>query len=181
MSDLQQQNEERESESDLTAARWFEGFSRVTSRRGLLAEAGQVLLRILGVSLLPLLPVDRAFGQSQNCSDGTYCGQYGAFCKSCCGDGPLGGSCPRCLYKSASWSFCCCSGTCPNVTKNMVTYWDCCGIKPGYTAAQTAACQGSWCRRAPRQPYWCGGQPNSTYRCTIVSVGGSCPTCLNHC
>ena len=182
MSDLQQHNEQHESQIDAAAAKWFEGFSRVTSRRGFLARAGQVMLRMLGVSLIPLLPVDRAFGQSQNCSEAAYCGQYGAFCKSCCGDGPHATSCPRCLFQATSWTFCCCFGTCPNVTQRLVSYYDCCGVKPGFTVSQTLACQGSWCRRAAPQPYWCGSYPSSTYRCTIVSVSSTpCSNCLNRC
>jgi hypothetical protein len=183
MSDLQQHNEEGESQIDVAAAKWFESFSKVTSRRGFVARAGQVMLKILGVSLVPLLPVDRAFGQSQNCNgDPAYCGQYGAFCKSCCGDPALATSCPRCLFKAHSWTFCCCFGSCPNVIQRLVTYYDCCGVQPGYTASQTAACEGAWCLRAPPQQYWCMPYPNSTYRCTIVSVSStSCTNCLNRC
>ena len=165
---------------DSAASRVLTAFSQTTSRRGLLAAAGRLLLKVAGVSVIPLLPVDRVFAQSQNCTgDWQYCGQYGAFCKSCCGQSAQIFSCPQCLYTGAAWTRCCCpANSCTNGNGYLVSYKDCCGVRPGWTSTQTAGCAGSWCRRNVPQPYWCGSYPSSTYRCTVISVGGPCTGCV---
>jgi hypothetical protein len=165
---------------DDVASRLLTNFSQRMSRRGLLAASGRLLLRIAGVSMIPLLPVDRVFAQSQNCSgDWQYCGQYGNFCKSCCGQSAHVFTCPQCLYTGAAWTRCCCpSNSCTNGQGTLISYKDCCGVKSGYTSAQTAECTGSFCARNVLQPTWCGSYPGSTYRCTVISVGAPCTGCV---
>jgi hypothetical protein len=183
MSNLSYDSEDENHPLDLNVAKVLGDFAQTTSRRGMLAVAGRTLLKILGISLLPLLPVDRIFAQNQNCSDDwQYCWQWGAFCAACCGSSkPYILSCPKCLYAGSSWSHCCCAPSCPSGKGYTVSYTDCCGLVPGYTQQAANACEGAWCKRAGvGQPYWCGSEFNSaTYRCTFTHVDTStmCSPC----
>jgi hypothetical protein len=183
MEEIKESSQEDDQPIDAGTARLLTTFSALTSRRGVLAAGGRILLRIAGVSLLPLLPVDRVFASAiPNCDDDwEYCGIYGAFCKACCGHtGYEIDVCPPCLYKASSWTVCCCNA-CGSKQGRYVSYSDCCGLKPGYTTAQAQACSGTFCTRGCQQPYWCGSYPSATYRCTIITVGATCSGCQYRC
>ena len=175
-------NEQRKNSLDTGVARALSVFAQRRSRRGLLAASGKLLLRALGVSIVvPLLPIDRAFAQVQNCDgEWQYCGQWGNFCKACCGVGAQATTCPPCLYQGQSWTTCCCVPACP-AGGHYVSYYDCCGAKGRYAASARNACMGHFCGRNPvHQPYWCGpSYPSSSYKCTVVSV--STTACNNNC
>lgn len=181
MPDRAERRTEQAHPVDAGAAKVLSGFAQGTSRRGLFAMAGRLLLRIIGVSLVPLLPVDRVFAQAQNCNDPTYCGQWGNFCAACCGQSAQVSSCPACLYPGAAWSACCCFPACPQPVGHCVSYQDCCGLRPGFTPSQAAACKGAFCGKNPvPQQFWCGSAgASSTYQCTIVRVDlfNTCDPC----
>lgn len=145
------------------------------SRRGLLATVGKAALRLAGLSILPMLPVDRAFAAVGNCAtDYRLCGMCGNFCKDCCSQTASLYSCPSCTQVGSSWSACCCTSSCPS-TCRMISYTDCCGTSSGFTASQAAACQDSAnCTNGCPQPVWCGGVGGDVYRCTVISVGALC-------
>jgi hypothetical protein len=177
---------------DLVTAKALSTFSQTTSRRGALALGGRLLLRALGVSMIPLLPLDRVFAQNtggnptdQNCADWQYCGIHGFFCTACCGlSTPAITACPPCTNTTKHWSTCCCCDSCAAGKGFTVSYIDCCGLnnpkppaKPVWTLAQAEACQNKnsnsgapgECKNATTWN-WCG-VGGGQYFCTIVSVG----------
>jgi hypothetical protein len=162
-------------------------FSESTSRRGLLAKGGRVLLKLLGVNVFfAILPLDRCSSPPGDCPGGTWanCGQYGAFCNACCGSGanpttcPHSTSCPD-MFAGNWWTWCCCCNTCGN-SGYQVTYQDCCDKK---SSSATTSCTGNWCIGAGSepQPYWCysdGSYVKSQYRCTVAQVSTTvCQNC----
>lgn len=151
---------------DESVAETLAAWSQQLSRRGVLAKIGEFALKVTGLVMLPVLPVDRAYAGS--CAEWKFCGMYGRFCASCCGSGASDYSCPSCTTVGASWSRCCYDpSTCTN---KMITYKDCCG-GPNSSAS---ACAGGGCYNHPsQQPVWCGGAP-LPYRCTVISVGANC-------
>jgi len=161
---------------DSQTARFLMHWGQRSSRRGLLAAMGKLALRLAGLSMLPLLPVDRSFAAVGNCStDWRLCGMWGNFCKDCCGGTASLTQCPSCTNVGASWSFCCCyNPDACTTTCNTIIYTDCCGTKSGFTDSQTATCQDSaTCHRNPQEQFsWCGA--TGTYRCTVIGVGASC-------
>lgn len=48
---------------DEQTTKFCEALSQRLSRRGLLGSVGRLALKVAGISLLPVLPVDRAFAQ----------------------------------------------------------------------------------------------------------------------
>jgi len=148
------------------------------SRRGLLATVGKVALRLAGLSILPMLPVDRAFAAVGSCAgDYRLCGMCGQFCKNCCNQTASLFTCPTCTKPGASWTQCCCDTLCAG-SCFMISYTDCCGTNPGtqgFTDSQAAACQDSaGCANGCPQPVWCGGVGGDVYRCTVIHVGATC-------
>jgi hypothetical protein len=141
-------------------------WSQRISRRRLLSRVGNFALKAAGVSLLPLLPADRAFAQFGCSSDWQTCGMHGFLCKACCNQGASYASCPQCTNQGGAWEGCCRPDPCaPRV---LILYYDCCGTKSGYTPAQAAECQGTECPPgggAGTEAY-CGSQ--GTFRCTII-------------
>lgn len=146
-----------------------------SSRRGFL---GKVSTLILGVGVLPLLPVSRSFGAEgleeigdpQSCDYWRYCALGGALC-SCCGGSVT--SCPPGAEPSPiTWV-----GTCRNPVDNvdyLISYNDCCG-KP--------VCQRCFCHRTERDKpvyfpsksndvLWCFGTESRAYHCTVALVLG---------
>jgi hypothetical protein len=182
MPDIDENESGKDQQLDLVTAKLFSAFSRSTSRRGLLVSGGKLFLKALGIAMVPLLPLDRAFAQgspNQNCKgDWQYCGIHGNFCKACCGGGPYATGCPPCTNNGSWWTACCC---CPGCSGGYIIYYqDCCGLAQNtkgvtYTDAQAAACKGTECRNSLDIGYWCGGQ--GKYRCTIVTQHAPCKGC----
>ena len=146
-----------------------------TSRRSFLGRLGT---GIVGMSLLPLLPVVRAFGADapdelgdpKSCDYWRYCAVGGSLC-SCCGGTER--SCPPGTEPSSvHWV-----GTCHNPADDrdyLIAYNDCCG-KP--------VCQRCECYRTERERpiyfpgrsasiTWCFGSETRSYHCTMALVIG---------
>ena len=146
-----------------------------SSRRGFL---GKVSTALLGASVLPLLPVARAFGAEglkeigdpQSCDYWRYCALGGMLC-SCCGGSMT--SCPPGAEPSPiTWV-----GTCRNPVDDLdylISYNDCCG-KP--------VCDRCFCHRTERDKpvyfpskandiLWCFGTESQAYHCTVALVIG---------
>ena len=146
-----------------------------TSRRSFLGRLGT---GIVGMSVLPLLPVVRAFGADapdelgdpKSCDYWRYCAIGGALC-SCCGGTER--SCPPGTEPSTvHWV-----GTCNNPVdgKNyLIAYNDCCG---------KAMCRRCECYRTEREKpiyfpgraasiTWCFGEKTRSYHCTMALVIG---------
>ena len=146
-----------------------------TSRRSFLGRLGT---GIVGVSVLPLLPVVRAFGAGapdelgdpESCDYWRYCAISGALC-SCCGGSER--SCPPGTEPSTvHWV-----GTCHNPADDrdyLIRYNDCCG---------KAMCRRCDCHRTEREKpiyfpgrassiTWCFGEKTRSYHCTMALVIG---------
>jgi len=146
-----------------------------TSRRSFLGRLGT---GIVGMSLLPLLPVVRAFGADapdelgdpKSCDYWRYCAVGGSLC-SCCGGTER--SCPPGTEPSTvHWV-----GTCHNPVDGrnyLIAYNDCCG---------KAMCQRCECYRTERERpiyfpgrsasiTWCFGSKTRSYHCTMALVIG---------
>ena len=141
---------------------------RSVSRRQLLTRTWRLILSVLGISLIPVLPVDRAIrnaeARSEACNDWRNCGLCGVSCADC--GGSIGGCPSACSQTLASsgWEACCCNDTgfC-----RMIQFRDCCTSSP-------SACQScltaEFCSRACPQDEWC---PSGTeYRCTKAVITG---------
>ena len=158
---------------DSQAARLLTVWGQRSSRRGLLAIVGKFALRLAGLSMLPLLPVDRAFAAVGACaSDWRLCGMWGRFCKDCCNQTASLYNCPTCTLQGSFWSFCCCHNVNCSTVCETISYFDCCGTASGFTDAQAQACTDTsaagLCTRNPaEQPIWCGNAP-AIYRCTTI-------------
>lgn len=143
----------------------FVTFTHTTSRKGFLAWVFKIALSALGISLLPVLPVDRSSQDAEAC---TTCSD----CKLCniCGDlcGCYGGSltsCPSCAFQGSNWGGCCPCGP----SRYLMSYIDCCAGIPNQ-------CQksGTCTHCCPKtQLNWCGGS-NLQYICTLAVVQGFC-------
>jgi hypothetical protein len=162
--------------NDSQVARFLTQWGQRPSRRGLLATVGKFALRLAGLSMLPLLPVDRSFAAVGDCAaDWRLCGMFGQFCQNCCNQTASLTSCPTCTQVGSSWASCCCNTVNCITSCFMISYTDCCGTASGFTDSQAAACQDpTGCHRNPvPQPVWCGGV-SGAYRCTVISVGAPC-------
>lgn len=167
------QRNPHEGRFDDAAARFLDGFAQRLSRRGMLARGGKFALGLMGLSLVPNLPLDRAFvaeAQSPNCGDWRLCGMCGNLCAqgtSCCGGGTGGDLfiCPGCTVRRSFWSRCC---PAPDCSMRMISYFDCCGG----TDVEAAGCVGELCAHDCPTGVWCGG--SLTLRCTVIVVGASC-------
>jgi hypothetical protein len=140
-----------------------------SSRRSALASLGRACLKLLGISMLALLPVDRivkpAMAQSI-CSSNYLCGIWGTLCASGCQGCGTTTSCSSCSTAGGSWTACCPNGS----GTTLVTYIDCC-TNVQSCAAACAVC--TVCHQNPEeQATWCGGF--AYYVCTIISLGQSC-------
>lgn len=164
-------NEENRPNLDERLADYLVEQSSTFSRRSMLMKVGRIVLRLSGLALIPLLPVDRRFAVSaqSGCSWQT-CGMCGALCNTCCNSSGGYSQCPTCtgMVKAADWGLCCYnSGSC---TGTFFTYSDCCS-----SSSSASSCQGTLCQTAcyPGFPAYCDGQ-HPYYGCTIVTPGGSC-------
>ena len=149
--------------------------ARGQSRRGVLARLGTLLV---GASVLPLLPVSRAFGAEglseigdpQSCDNRRYCALGGTMC-SCCG-GSMTQCPPGAEPSPVTWV-----GTCKNPVDDkdyLISYNDCCG---------KAVCARCGCHRTERDKpvyfpsksndiLWCFGTESHAYHCTVALVLG---------
>lgn len=162
---------------DEQTADYLIGISQRLPRRGVFAAVGRFTLRIAGISLLPVLPVNRAFAQFA-CSGWALCNMHGRFCPACCGHGARQSECPSCTVTDLSWTGCCSPDGCTNF---LVRYKDCCAN----AGVATDCANGSWCGIGgscpDNWPAYC--QNNREFRCTIVEVtqtpcGPRTPSCL---
>ena len=146
-------------------------FVRKNSRRGFLARIWKLPLRVLGISLLPLLPVDRLTRKVEanvDCSDWRLQGLDGVSCANCCGGIT---ACPSgCAYTiTSAWIFCCCNPN-PLGDNRYFKYIDCCGPLSSCSSCANAA----YCANNPGQSVWYPGAPNNYYKCTKILDIGSC-------
>jgi hypothetical protein len=131
-----------------------------TPRRTMLSKLSSLFLAVLGVSILPDLPLDRrsTVEASTTCSAWQLCGLSGNICDYCGGTTlPVGvgtcGSCPTGYpLGSGFWTMSC--GGC------LFEYRDCCGAAP-------RGC-GPFCKRGGREPAWCSGHQFRFYHCSVV-------------
>jgi hypothetical protein len=182
--DMQDTLETAESKVDERITVYLETQGQKLSRRGILATVGRLVLRLTGLVLLPLLPLDRRANAQAvgSCSDFTACGMCGYFCKACCG-GSIAATeaCPSCLNTYSSWTFCCtdpCTGL-----GHSVTYVDCGSTSRANAAAcqatgSTATC-GNGCAALghPSGPsgatFYNSTHDGATYSCTVLVVGAA--------
>ena len=149
--------------------------ARQTSRRGFLGKLGTA---IVGMSALPLLPVERAFGgetpnelgDPKSCDYWRYCAISGTLC-SCCGGSKT--SCPPGSEPSViHWV-----GSCHNPADDkdyLIAYKDCCG-KPICNRCGCHNTQGEKPMYFPSRNAsitWCFGAENRSYHCTMALVIG---------
>jgi methylamine dehydrogenase light chain len=162
---------------DQTVEKATRKLARLSSRRGVLSVLGKLMV---GAAVMPLLPIDRTYGQTgtnpqqtadaSKCDYWKYCAMDGQLC-SCCGGS--GSECPPGTEVSkVSWV-----GTCLNAHdgKNyLVSYSDCCGRsscgqcycsanvheRPGYEMA------------VHNDVNWCMANSQASYHCTVSIIVG---------
>ena len=157
--------------------------ARRTSRRGLLAGLGGLLV---GGAALPLLPVSRAFarppqpgepdpdtpeGDPNACEYWRYCAIDGFLC-GCCG-GSMNSCPPGTEMSPITWI-----GTCENPVDGksyIISYNDCCGK----SSCGNCLCQRNEGDRPVYNPRvsndlnWCLGTSSNTYHCSTAIVIGA--------
>ena len=182
----------RESNFDAATSRVLNGLSQRVSRRSMIARVGKFAFGLLGVSLVPLLPLDRIVpeveaaaqgGWGTGCRKWQLCGIWGRLCGNCgcrCETGPGADECPSCTIKGHYWATCCnvrdASGN-PTPDWMNVKYTDCCGQRGDQSSANCTTgefCQGNGVDPPVRQRNWCMGAGGDDYKCTRYVVLGSC-------
>jgi hypothetical protein len=166
-------NEHQNTESNLDErlASYLRGQANSLGRRSALAKVGKILLRLSGLTLIPLLPLDRRFEVSaQSSCTWQTCGMCGILCNSCCNNSGGFSRCPTCsgMVTAGSWGGCCyASGACSGT---QFYYADCCTTNQ----SQANSCKGTACQAAcyPHFPAYCAS--GCYYSCTIVTQGCSC-------
>jgi len=164
---------------DDRVATFLQRDSQRLSRRGMLRKMGSVLLRLSGLTLIPLLPIDRRFQVSavtHHCRWQT-CGMCGNVCSTtCCGGGGSLYACPSCsgrMHKDGAWGGCCydsCTTNCTGGTSFM--YADCCATN---TTDQSMCKSAEFCGHGcPRTDYCYNGR---FYSCTIIVTVGPMSCC----
>lgn len=161
---------------DTVVEKFLRGRGQTISRRGILARLGKLSLGILGVSLLPNLPLDRTFVVDAQgaCCHWALCGINGYLCNP---GGATAGSCPSGTTVGATaWSKCCTNGELCGDGGTTVEYWDCCSS----TLAAAQAVHGTHCPHNPSAGgVWCPeGMPH--YGCTYAVQRGSCSNPVNN-
>ena len=152
------------------------GWSERFSRKGFVVRLGQILLRAIGVSFIPFLPVDHIVpnveGCGISCNTWYFCGIYGIQCCANCANGTGTNACPTCAsLGTGSWSACCPGAPgLPGHNCATVRYYDCCSSD---ITCDCSLCMP--CYNGAPQPVWCS---SGNYVCTVVSVGGPCSACL---
>lgn len=154
---------------DERAAEYLSGWSQRLSRRGILAGVARVALKVVGVTAVPLLPVDRALAQQGGsvlgCFDWRMCGIHGFFCNACCGGPASYWSCPSCTHADGAWSLCCDKNVCPTY-RRIIIYRDC--RADAGQAVASLGCTGSECPPGGglgTDAYCFSGR---AFRCTII-------------
>ena len=161
---------------DNTIERFSRRVAMGSSRRGVLAGLGRLLI---GGAALPLLPIDRAFGSTHvdpqqddptKCDYWKYCSMDGMLC-SCCGG--TGSDCPPgTSISKVSWV-----GTCRNGADGrnyLVSYTDCCGR----SSCGQCNCNGNVGERPGYEMgihndiNWCVANEQTSYHCTISLIVG---------
>jgi hypothetical protein len=141
------------------------GLTHRTSRHGFLVGVFRIALSALGISLFPLLPVDRIIENAEactSCSDCKLCNICGTLC-GCYGGGL--DYCPSCAAAANSWGGCCQCGP----SRYLMSYIDCCTLAPN-NCHQSGTCT----QCCPKSQFvWCGAS-GWTYICTIAQVNGFC-------
>jgi hypothetical protein len=154
--------------------RFFIGWSEQVSRKGFFARFGRLVLTIVGVSFVPILPVDRIVRDAEACdptcaSTWYLCGLCGTLCCSGCTGGASYQTCPSCTTQGPgpAWSFCCVTGS----TCNQINYLDCCTQNPG-----TCSCPGTClsCSEGCPQISWCPTGDGWNYVCSVALNRGPC-------
>lgn len=181
----------RESNFDAATARVLNGLSQRVSRRSMIARVGKFAFGLLGVSLVPLLPLDRIVvteanaqsGWGSGCKKWELCGIWGRLCNKCncrCETGPGADECPSCTIKGQFWASCCnvrdANGN-PTTSWLTVKYIDCCGQRGDQSSASCATgqfCQGNTVDPPTPQRNWCMGAGGDDYKCTRYQVLTSC-------
>ena len=136
-----------------------------SSRRSLLVKIGRGVLKAVGISMLPLLPIGRivtpAQAQGSVCTTWFLCGIYGRVCNcSSCGGTLL--VCPSCASQdSGYWQACCEDG---HGSTWPVNYYDCC-TTDSTCVSNCAQC--TFCTNGGEEPPWCGGLQ---YACTVATT-----------
>jgi hypothetical protein len=183
-------HESEENGIDRAATLLLTNFSQRFSRRSVLVRAGRIAFSILGVSVIPLLPVDRIVPTAQAQDDGPdchkwqLCGMWGRLCRACRCCGTTQQFCPGCTYQGSSyWATCCpvrtASGE-PTGEYRNVKYTDCCGQQgtveangDSHSCDSGPFCHGNGYDPPESQISWCGGAPGG-FRCTHWQVLGVC-------
>jgi methylamine dehydrogenase light chain len=166
-----------ESRLDLVAANFLDHFAQRISRRGVVARIGKLTLGIMGMSLVPSLPLDRTFtveatgGSGLDCGDWRLCGMCGSFCArrtSCCGGGTGGDMfiCPGCTQREQFW-FKCCTDPCDPGNRRLINYHDCCGATNA-----SVGCTGDPCEAGCDREVYCAS--GNAMRCTVIQDMGPC-------
>jgi hypothetical protein len=153
----------QETQFDRKVSGLLASFGQQSPRRGFIALLSKFILTTLGISFVPLMPLDRSVKAQQYCPECgalELCGINGRLCTAC----PNGScyNCPDGTSLGGYWSKCCGAFE--------YAYYDCCVSPP------RPAC----CTEGPRCPNdpsvtstWCYGQ---SYCCTIVvQTGYPCP------
>jgi len=137
-------------------------FAEKTSRSAFLSRLGKGALKILGISLLPFLPVNRLQAQDE-CTVAGYCGLWGTLCT-------VLGQCPTCASSGIDagyWTCCCTLGA----NSNIVRYIDCCSSDTSCHCDSPPGGSGpcTTCHNNPNgsQPVWC--PTGTSYVCTFIS------------
>jgi hypothetical protein len=136
-----------------------------SSRRSFVMRCGRFILKVLGISLLPVLPIERNAEAQTECDGWYLCGIWGRLCQ-CSGCGGTYMSCPSCSSLGPSFWTECCMQSCIIYT---VTYRDCCSNSQ---TCQSNCASCTFCRRGAQEPSWCHGY--SYYVCTVAAIGGEC-------
>jgi hypothetical protein len=149
-------------------------FAKRSTRRRVFSTMGRILLRITGVTIVPLLPINRmvseAEAQGVDCNLPEFCGMWGRTCQ-CTGSGGYDNACPNGCPRGGSWADCCWNEA--DGINYHYRYYDCCESGSMCSGCNDTNC--IWCMNKGPQFNWCGNT-NLTYRCTIAVLVGTCKT-----
>lgn len=168
-----------------TTGRLARRIAERSSRRGVLARIGKVVLGAAGASVLPALPVRRAAAQEDeetidftgtdptSCNYWRYCNMGGRLCADCEGGGIT--TCPPGTTLGVEYWVGCCTDPVSGKTYLTANY-DCCGKsgcgrpcgEPWEQDTPTDVAPGS----QDRNVLWCMSDPTQSYTCTVVPLIG---------